>query len=45
MHEKYEHNHARRSSVRMSQKTFAMTHDRDDARARKKENKTLEKMR
>jgi hypothetical protein len=26
----------------MSRKTFAMTHDRDDARAREKENKTLE---
>lgn len=37
--QKYEYIHVRRSSVRMSRKTFAMTHERDDARAKGKENK------
>lgn len=40
--ENHKYIHVHRSSVRMSRKTFAMSHDRDDARKRKKENKTVE---
>lgn len=37
--ENHKYIHVHRSSVRMSRKTFAMSHDRDDVRKRKKKRK------